>query len=74
MFLYLRIIFSILSALCVAALVPLGALVGWAWAGACLLGTFLFFGLTLLCKQSQELKEESTKNAQAEQENTQKDE
>ena len=74
MLLYLRIIFSILSALCVAALVPLGALVGWTWAGACLLGAFLFFGLTLLCKQSQELKEKSTKNTQAEQENTQKDE
>ena len=53
----LRIIFTILSALCVAALFPLGMTLGWEPAGYCLLGAFLFFGLMLLCKQSQEAKE-----------------
>ena len=54
--LYLRIIFTILSALCIAALIPLGALFGWAWVGYCFLGALLFFVLMLLCKQSQDIK------------------
>lgn len=74
MFLYLRIIFSILSALCVGALIPLGVFLGFEWAGACLLGAILFFGLTLFFKQSQELKEISTKTEQPKQEPPQKDE
>ena len=57
MFLYLRIIFTILSAVCVAALIPLGALLGWSWAIYSFLGALLFFGLMLLCKQSQTFKE-----------------
>lgn len=54
---YLRIIFTILAAICIAALIPLGALLGWAWVGYCFFGALLFFGLMLLCKQSQEIKE-----------------
>lgn len=54
--LYLRIIFTILSAFCVAALIPLGALLGWAWVGYCFLGAALFFVLMLLCKQNQDIK------------------
>ena len=53
--LYLRIIFTILSALCIAALIPLGALFGWAWVGYCFLGALLFFVLMLLCKQTQDI-------------------
>ncbi len=74
MFLYLRIVFSILSALCVGALIPLGVFLGFEWAGVCLLGAILFFGLTLFCKQSQELKENSTKIEEAQQQPPQKDE
>ena len=58
MFLKLRILFTLLSALCVAAIVPLGALLGWGYAAWGLLGAFLFFGLMLLCKQSQQFEEE----------------
>ena len=54
---HLRIIFTILCAICIAALFPLGMILGWGPAGYCLLGAFLFFGLMLLCKQSQEAKE-----------------
>ena len=61
MFLKLRILFTLLSALCVAAIVPLGALLGWGYAAWGLLGAFLFFGLMLLCKQSQESQEEKEK-------------
>lgn len=61
MFLKLRIFFTILSALCVAAIVPLGGLLGWGYAAWGLLGAFLFFGLMLLCKQSQESQEEKEK-------------
>jgi hypothetical protein len=52
---YLRIIFTILSALCVAAIVPLGAALGWAWVGYSFFGALLFFALMIFCKQSQEL-------------------
>ena len=54
----LRIIFTILCAICIALLVPLGAIFGWGIAGICLVSAFLFFGLMLLCKQSQEMQEE----------------
>ena len=54
--LYLRVIFTILSAVCIAALIPLGALFGWAWVGYCFLGALLFFVFMLLCKQSQDIK------------------
>ena len=58
MLVYLRIIFSILSAVCVGALIPIGAALGLPWALACLLGAGLFFLLMLMCKQSQEQKEQ----------------
>lgn len=54
---HLRIIFTILCAICIAALFPLGMIFGWGPAGICLVCAFLFFGLMLLCKQSQEMKE-----------------
>ncbi len=55
---FLTILFTNLCALCIAALFPLGMIFGWGPAGYCLLGAFLFFGLMLLCKQSQEAKEQ----------------
>ena len=60
MFLRLRILFTILSAICLAALFPVGTFFGWGWAGACGLVAFLFFGVMLLCKQSQQMQESST--------------
>lgn len=53
----LRIVFTILSAICLALAIPLGMLfdfVGWI---ATLLGAGIFFLLMLLCKQSQEFAE-----------------
>ena len=52
--LYLQIIFTVLSAVCIAALVPVGAFLGWVWAGICGISAFLFFMLMRLCKQSRE--------------------
>ncbi len=54
MYLKLRIIFTILSAICLAALAPLGFWLGAVGALGAGLGAALFFGLMLLCKQSQE--------------------
>lgn len=54
MYLKLRILFTILSAVCLAALMPLGYIFGFFAVLACSLGAALFFGLMLLCKQSQE--------------------
>ena len=59
----LRIIFTILSAICLAAAIPLGMFfdyVGWISA---LLGAGIFFMLMLLCKQSQEFAEEKSEKA-----------
>ncbi len=50
----LRIIFTLISAVFIAAVLPVGALVGWGWAGASGLLALLFYGLMLLCKQKQE--------------------
>ena len=57
MYKILRMIFSIVSAVFVAAVFPVGALVNWSAAIVCALAAFLFFGLTLLCKQKQEAEE-----------------
>lgn len=54
----LRIIFTVISAVFIAAVIPVGALVGWGWAGASGLLALLFYGLMLLCKQKQEEAEE----------------
>jgi hypothetical protein len=53
---YLRIIFTILSAICIAGLIPLGMFFGWQGVGYCFFGALLFFVLMLFCKQSQTLK------------------
>ena len=53
----LQIIFTILSAICVAAIFPVGTY--WDWLGAlgCGIAAFLFFGGTILCKSIREKKE-----------------
>lgn len=53
----LRIAFTWISAIFIAAVVPVGALVNWGWAVVCGLCAFLFYGLMLLCKQKQEEQE-----------------
>lgn len=57
MLLVLQITFTILSALCVAAFMPLGAWLGWGWAIGCALVAVVFFLLMLLCKQSLQMKQ-----------------
>lgn len=59
----LRIIFTILSAICLAAAIPLGTFFDYAgWIGA-LIGAGIFFVLMLLCKQSQESAEKAAETA-----------
>ena len=48
----LRILFTVLSAACIAAFLPVGSLAGWGYAAICAAGAFCFFALMLLCKQS----------------------
>lgn len=61
-----RIVFTILSALCLGALIPLG-IFAWQYAVICGLGAFLFFVLMLLCKQAQEQRELQKQNEQDQQ-------
>ena len=57
MLLFLQITFTVLSALCVAAFMPIGAWLGWGWAIGCALVAVVFFLLMLLCKQSLQMKQ-----------------
>ena len=50
----LRILFTILSAICIAAVLPLGAFLGFTWAIALGLLAFFFYLLMLYCKKIQE--------------------
>ena len=54
----LRIIFTIISAVFISTVIPVGALVSWTWAGSCALFALLFYALMILCKQKQEEQEE----------------
>ncbi len=58
MFLKLRILFSIVAALCLAVILPAAVWGGWIWFFLLAGGAFLFFMLTLLCKQAQEKREQ----------------
>ncbi|MBQ7770077.1 MAG: hypothetical protein IJ373_02705 [Clostridia bacterium] len=53
----LRIIFTILSAICLAAAIPLGIFFDFVGIISAALGAGIFFVLMLLCKQSQEFAE-----------------
>ena len=50
----LRIVFTVISAIFIALVIPVGALHSWTAAILCAMGAFLFFELMLLCKQKQE--------------------
>ena len=63
--LILRITFTIISALFIAAVIPVGAALGWDYAVYCVLGACAFFVLMLICKQAQEKEQENkTENEQ----------
>lgn len=57
MFLKLRIIFTILSAICAAAVLPVGTFLGLAWAITAALAAVAFFLIMLIFKQEQEKRE-----------------
>ena len=78
MLLFFQIFFTVLSAICVGAVVPLGMWLGWIWAGIAVLGAILCYVFMLLCKQTRALrgeipieepsKTEETENAKASEE------
>ena len=49
----LRILCTAVSAVCIAAFLPVGTIFGWGYAAICAAGAFCFFSLMLLFKQSQ---------------------
>lgn len=65
MALKLRILFTILSAICLAVVIPAGALFGWPWFFIFGGGAVAFFLAMLICKQSQE-KQEPLQKAEGE--------
>ena len=71
MLLYLQIALTLLSAICVALILPLGAWLGFPWAIALALAAVMFFMLMKLCKQTREMRGETSEtdtNADATQE------
>ena len=65
MLLILQITFTILSALCVAAFMPIGAFLGWIPAIGVALAAVMFFMLMKLCKQSLQIKADKEKQPEA---------
>ena len=61
---FLRILFTVLSALCLALTLLLGTWLGGGWAVLSLLAALAFFGLMLLCKNQMDKKEEEGKPKQ----------
>ena len=57
MFLKLRIILTILSAICAALVLPLGTWFGLLWAIIAAVSAGIFFLIMLICKQEQEKRE-----------------
>lgn len=57
MFLKLRIIFTILSALCAALVLPIGTWFGLVWAIVAAVAAAVFFFIMLIFKQEQEKRE-----------------
>ena len=58
MLLFFQIFFTVLSAICLGAVVPLGMWLGWLWAGIAVLGAILCYVFMLLCKQTRALRGE----------------
>ena len=53
-----RIVFTILSAILLASIIPIGTFFGWDYAVFCGVGAFAFFVFMFLCKQAQEKRED----------------
>ena len=65
MYLKLRIIFTVLSAVCLAVVIPAATLLGWLWFGIFGGAAAVFFIAMLLCKQAQENAEPLRKEDEA---------
>ena len=52
MLLFFQIFFIVLSAICVAGTIPIGAWLGWTWVLALVFGAVLFYFLSMLCKSA----------------------
>ena len=74
MFLILQITFTILAALCVAAVVPVGALVDWGWGAFFAFVAILFFVFMKICKTQVQIDEAKKKNTPPAQEQSQENE
>ncbi len=59
MLLYLQIALTILSAICVALVFPLGVWLGFGYAIGLALAAVMFFMLMKLCKQTREFREKT---------------
>ena len=68
MYKVLRILFTILSALCVTAAFIIGAYFGLTWVFISALSALFFFMLMLLCKQKQEALDSAHKQEAPEEE------
>lgn len=56
MLLKFQILFTILGALCLAAVLPVGTFFSWIWAMVCIFGAVMFYMLMRLCKQANALR------------------
>ena len=52
MLLFFQVFFIVLSAVCVAGTIPIGAFFGFTWAIILVLGATLFYFLSMLCKNA----------------------
>jgi uncharacterized membrane protein YciS (DUF1049 family) len=57
----LRIIFTVIAALCVAAVFPVGTLLHWIWAAGLAVAAVVFACFMLFCKRKMEEQEEKEK-------------
>lgn len=58
----LRILFTAICAVCIAAFVPVGTIFGWGFAAICAAAAFCSFAFMLVCKQAQ-TNDEKRKNS-----------
>ena len=64
MLLYLQIALTLLSAICVALVLPLGVWLGFDWAIGLALAALMFFMLMKLCKQTLQFREKTDEQAE----------
>lgn len=59
----LRILFTVLAAICLVAIIPMGMFLDWIGFLVCGVPALIFFLLMLLCKQTQEKQENQNGSA-----------